>query len=126
MPDVNNPAPNHPSVEQLKEFESGGSAPDIGDIETHLLDCAACCEALALAPDERHLATGAEDGTVRWWDMNTGAELQRFEAHPGGALGVAVSPDGKELLSCGKDGTVRLWRLPTSLAPEKVKALPEP
>ena len=69
-------------------------------------------ESMALAPDGRHLATGAQDGTVRWWDMDTGTEVQRFDAHPRGVLGVAVSPDGKELLSSGKDGTVRLWRLP--------------
>jgi uncharacterized protein (TIGR03067 family) len=84
----------------------------------------AALDAMALAPDEKHLATGTYDGMVRWWDIDTGAELQCFHAHPGGVLGVAVSPDGKELLSSGKDGTVRLWRLPGSPAPEKVQGGP--
>src|SRR5262249_9932981 len=75
-------------------------------------------EVMAVAPDEQHVATGAQDGMVRWWDMNTGAEVQQFYAHPWGVLGVAASPDGKELLSSGKDGTVRLWRLPDA-TPEK-------
>jgi WD40 repeat protein len=74
-----------------------------------------CIDVLALAPDEQHLATGTYDGMVRWWDLNTGAELHCFHAHPGGVLGVAVSPDGKYLLSSGKDGPFVCGACPTRL-----------
>jgi WD40 repeat protein/serine/threonine protein kinase len=77
--------------------------------------------ALALAPDERHLATAAGDGALRWWDLDTGAEVEHFAGHPGGALAVAVSPDGRQLLSSGADGTVRLWGVPGPPAPEEVR-----
>jgi RNA polymerase sigma factor (sigma-70 family) len=65
-----------------------------------------CC--LAWGPDNRTLAGGGEDGTVRLWDTTTGQELLSVAAHKKPVPCVAFSPDGKRLATAGRDGTLRL------------------
>ena len=64
---------------------------------------------VAFALDGATLLTGSNDGTVRLWDTETGAEIRRLEGHKGGVLSVAFAPDGATLLTGGDDGTARLW-----------------
>jgi serine/threonine protein kinase len=51
------------------------------------------------------------DGTVRMWNLKTGAELHCFEGHKGAVNAVAVSPGGLHLVSGGADKLVRHWGL---------------
>jgi WD40 repeat protein len=60
--------------------------------------------ALCVLPDGR-LASGSSNGTIRLWDMTTGAESARLE---GGAL--CLLHDGC-LASGSHDGTIRLWEV---------------
>ncbi len=54
------------------------------------------------------------DGTVRVWDINTGAEVLRFDGHQGSwAMVVGFLPDGRRVLSGGTDLHLRLWDLDT-------------
>lgn len=69
--------------------------------------------ALALAPDGRHVVTGGIDGRVRVWDLEAGAEVSPAleGSDPAPVLGVAVSPDGNTVASAGVNGAVTLWAL---------------
>ncbi|HYT90473.1 MAG TPA: WD40 repeat domain-containing protein [Gemmataceae bacterium] len=57
--------------------------------------------ALAVSPDGRLLATGA-DHRIYVWRQADGAELRKWIAHQGGVLSLAFTPDGKSLLSGGR------------------------
>src|SRR5262249_31004362 len=56
---------------------------------------------LAVSPNSRLLATGAED--VRLWDVATGKEVHRFTGHRGAVNEVIFTPDGRHVLSCSND-----------------------
>lgn len=64
---------------------------------------------LAFSPDGKLLATAGEDGTVRVWEVATGALLRTLE-HAGEAWAVAISPDQQLIASAGEDG-IHLWDL---------------
>ena len=64
---------------------------------------------LSFSPDGKTLALGAEDGTVRLWDMPSARERVILRGHAGSIRCVAFSPDGKLLVSAGQEGRVVLW-----------------
>lgn len=68
----------------------------------------------ALAPDGRRALTGQQDGSFRLWDLRTGKEVYRVQAHCGGHTeAVAFTPDGQQALTSGWDGTAALWDVAT-------------
>jgi WD40 repeat protein len=79
---------------------------------------------MAFSPDDRRLATAAQDGLVIVWDVagslaaGQGQELLALDAHdPNAVIGglfsgvqsVAYNYDGTRLATSGADGMVRLW-----------------
>lgn len=65
--------------------------------------------ALAFSPDERLLATGSWEGTVKLWDVERGVLLWTGW-HTGGLVeNLAFAPDGQWIASCGDDETIRIW-----------------
>lgn len=65
---------------------------------------------LTFSADGRAMVTGAGDGTVRVWDVETG-ESRVLRGHSAAVYDVAVSPDGRQLVSASADTEVRLWNL---------------
>ncbi len=63
---------------------------------------------LAFSPDERLLASGSLDGSVKLWDVESRAPLWSGW-HTKGTFCLAFSPDGSLLASGRFDATVRLW-----------------
>ncbi|HEX6552951.1 MAG TPA: NB-ARC domain-containing protein [Ktedonobacteraceae bacterium] len=63
---------------------------------------------LAFSQDERMLASGGLDGSVKLWDVETGTLLwSGWQTQ--GTTWLAFAPDGSLLASGGHEGTVRLW-----------------
>src|SRR5215472_1778468 len=65
--------------------------------------------AVALAPDGRTLASGAEDQLVFLSELASGKVLHRLREHESRVSALAFAPDGKVLASGSRDSTVCLW-----------------
>jgi WD40 repeat protein len=61
--------------------------------------------------DNYMLTAGTGDGTVRFWDAHTGAELRPLQAHTQQVNSVAISPNGRWLATASKDKTTKVWKL---------------
>jgi WD40 repeat protein/transcriptional regulator with XRE-family HTH domain len=70
---------------------------------------------VAFSPDGKMAVTCGWDNTARLWDMETGAQVRRFDGHTAAVWSVAFSPDGRYLLTgSGRgDQTARLWDVAT-------------
>jgi WD40 repeat protein len=65
------------------------------------------------SPDGCRLVSGSWDGTVRVWDVQTGAELLCLRGHEHAVTCVSFSADGHRLVSGSGDNTLRLWEART-------------
>jgi WD40 repeat protein len=65
----------------------------------------------SFSPDGRTLALGAEDSTIRLWDMPSARERGVLRDHSGTIRSIAFSPDGRSLVSASQQGRVVLWDL---------------
>src|SRR5712691_6312185 len=63
---------------------------------------------LAFSPDERTLASGSLDNSLKLWDVESRALLWSGW-HAKGTTCLAFAPDGSLLASGGSEATVRLW-----------------
>ena len=66
---------------------------------------------VAWSPDDRWLATAANDGAITLWNPDSGQREAVLGTHAGKAWSVAFSSDGRSLASVGTDGFLRVWRV---------------
>ena len=69
----------------------------------------AVVNAVTFSGDGIKLASASDDGTVRVWDGQTGAEIAVLQGHSDQVNSVVFSPDGTRLASASDDKTGRLW-----------------
>ena len=68
---------------------------------------------VAFSSDNRTLASGSVDSTVRLWDVDTDAHKVTFAGHTDTVVSVAFSPGGSLLASGSDDNTIILWDVDT-------------
>jgi RNA polymerase sigma factor (sigma-70 family) len=66
------------------------------------------CTCVTFTLDGRQLITAADDGSVRFWDLDGGREMLTLRAAEHRVSGLALSPDGK-VLATADGNVVRLW-----------------
>jgi uncharacterized protein YjbI with pentapeptide repeats len=64
---------------------------------------------ITVHPNAKIAASGADDKTIRLWNIGTGAGIGVLKGHTKKVLSLAFSGDGKFLLSGSADGTARVW-----------------
>ncbi|OAX38453.1 WD40 repeat-like protein [Rhizopogon vinicolor AM-OR11-026] len=67
---------------------------------------------VAHLPGRRQIITCSEDGLLRLWDTESGAQIGddwRDEGEKAGVIAIALSPNGETVASGGRDGKVTLW-----------------
>src|SRR5262249_17476255 len=65
---------------------------------------------VAWSPQGKHLASSADDGTVRLWNPTTGWEIRKLGPFPRGVPAVQFSPVDDKLVALAVfDGSVRLY-----------------
>ena len=89
----------------LVDFETGSSV----RLKGHRDDLAG----LAFSADDRQLASGSVDGTIRLWNVADGRSLAELPGHLESVEAVAFSPDGQTLASVNPGIEVTFWHLPT-------------
>ena len=64
---------------------------------------------LAWMPDNKHLATGSDDGRVRIWDASAGELVHSLQAHDNGLAGMVISKDGQTMITVSWGDVAKSW-----------------
>ena len=64
-------------------------------------------------PEDRYLATGSLDQTIRIWDITERKEFRVLTGAQSRVTGVSWHPHGNLIASCGWDSPIRIWRVAT-------------
>ena len=66
---------------------------------------------LRFSPDAKLVIAGAEDGTVRILDSDSGKLLDATVKHPGAVVCAAILPGNERAFSLGKAGDAHVWKI---------------
>ena len=72
-------------------------------------------------PDCRRVATWSPGASLRFWDIATGALLQKLEALSTRRTSLAFSPDGRLLVSESVDSRLHLWDIAVPFSEPHIK-----
>jgi serine/threonine protein kinase len=76
---------------------------------------------VAFSPDDKTLAMGIEDGTIKLWDLEANSVRATLTGHRASVWSSVFSQDGKLLVTSSDDNTARVWDLAKNTT---VKTLP--
>jgi WD40 repeat protein len=65
--------------------------------------------AVGFSPDNRYVAAGTGDGTIKLWDAGDGRVRHTLPTHQGFVTALAFGPDSRRLASVGRDSLVKIW-----------------
>jgi len=68
---------------------------------------------IAFSVDQKTIATGSWDHTVRLWEVATGKELGVLTRHKATVKACVFSPDRRTLATASDDRTIKFWNLAT-------------
>ena len=68
-------------------------------------------KSIVYSPNEKYIATGGYDKTIRIWNVETGKEIRKFCGHTSSVRSISYTPDGKYIISGSGDGTIRIWNV---------------
>jgi WD40 repeat protein len=78
------------------------------------------CRQWSVSRDGQRAAVGADDGSIRVWNLEDGRPLTPILRQPQAARLMALSADGSRLLTSSGQGLIRIWEIsdaPGELAP---------
>lgn len=107
-----------PARAQLPQQTRGMAGPLLPSLTTRLLGLPAALplpvppQDVVISSDGQFCLTGSWDGTLRLWDINTGATTRRFLGHTKDVLSVAFSADNRQVgrAGGGSPGWRPRWR----------------
>jgi eukaryotic-like serine/threonine-protein kinase len=88
-----------------------------GELRATLTGARAPLTALLFSADNKRLFSGAVDGIVTAWDVDSGKVEQVLLGHQEAVFGLAVAGDGATLVSASADGLVKVWDLAMARGP---------
>lgn len=94
---------NHRRAKSLRETEP------LAILERKLTAHEDWVHSVVVSTDGVWMASGADDKTVKIWDMATGECRMTLSGHMENVASVAITPDGKQVLSASFDESVRVW-----------------
>ena len=68
---------------------------------------------VVLSFDNKLIASGSADLSVRIWDFDSGNCLHVLKNHSDWVTGLCFNCDGKQLISCSLDRTIKIWSTET-------------
>ena len=84
-----------------------GSGRQICTLDSH----GPVCDSIAFRPDNKVVASGWRDNTIKLWNVTTRKNTTTLRGHTDGVCAVAFSPEGTILASGGgeRESVIRLW-----------------
>ncbi|WP_436514744.1 caspase family protein [Ekhidna sp. To15] len=74
------------------------------------------------SPAGKYVYSASDDKSIKMWDVQTGIDVNTFNAHEAPVNSIHLSDDGKLLVSADRAGTVILWDAITGDIRSKIKA----
>jgi WD40 repeat protein len=105
--------PNDPDEEDLRDWEWHHLWRQYCGEQSRLRGHKGPVTAVSFSPDDRLIASGSTDSTIKLWDAVSGKHVRALVGHAGGVTALDFSPDGKRLATASADQTVRLWNTVT-------------